>query len=183
MIIHQIKDLSDSYVISLLKDGLQHIAADHLLENYHPDWANNPANLFYILKEGRFDYGNYFVMEEDGKYVGSAGWNPYGDVALVLTRAFIPVSERRKYNMAHYLLPIIFEETFDFKKLWITCNDYNFTIYQALTRLQDGKSAGLFSTWPPIYKKFVPVGKKTVYYTEQYVAEYIRNNDDTARKN
>jgi hypothetical protein len=183
MIVHQIKDLSNSYVTKLLKDGLQHIAADHLLENYHPDWANNPANLFYILKEGRFDYGNYFVMEEDGKYVGSAGWNPYGDVALVLTRAFIPVSERRKYNMAHYLLPIIFEETFDFKKLWITCNDYNFTIYQALTRLQDGKSAGLFSTWPPIYKKFVPVGKKTVYYTEQYVAEYIRNNDDTARKN
>ena len=178
-----INDLSNHYVINLLKHSLSTINDLDTVKNYHPDYSNTPGNLFYILAEGRYQNGNYFVMEEDGKYVGSAGWNPYGDVALVLTRAFIPVAERRKYNMAQYLLPVIFEQTLDFKKLWITCNDYNFAIYQALTRLQDGKSAGLFSAWPPIYKKFVPVGKKTVYYTEQYVAEYIRNNDDTARKN
>jgi hypothetical protein len=181
MIIHAITDLSKTATVDFLKAGLSKETAN--LENYHPDFADNPANLFYVLKEGRFINGNYFVMEEDGKYVGTAGWNPYGDVALVLTRAFIPVAERRKYNMAQYLLPVIFEQTLDFKKLWITCNDYNFAIYQALTRLQDGKSAGLFSAWPPIYKKFVPVGKKIVNYTEQYVAEYIRNNDDTTRKN
>lgn len=178
-----INDLSNHYVINLLKHGLSTINDLDTGKNYHPDHSNTPGNLFYILAEGRYQNGNYFVMEEDGKYVGSAGWNPYGDVALVLTRAFIPQAERRKYNMAQYLLPVIFEQTLDFKKLWITCNEYNFTIYQALTRLQDGKSAGLFSAWPPIYKKFVPIGKKTVYYTEQYVAEYIRNNDDTARKN
>jgi hypothetical protein len=172
MIIHAITDLSDTATVDFLKDGLSKETVN--LENYHPDFSDNPANLFYILKDGRFKDGNYFVMEEDGKYVGSAGWNPYGDVALVLTRAFIPVAERRKYNMAHYLLPVIFEQTLNFKKLWITCNDYNFTIYQALTRLHEGKSAGLFSSWPEVYKNFVPIGKKTVNYTEQYVAEYKR---------
>ena len=174
MKIHSIHDLSNNYVVDMLRDNLLTVTESNLVKNYHPDFSNNPANLFYVLKDGRFKHGNYFVMEEDGKYVGSAGWNPYGDVALVLTRAFIPVAERRKYNMAHYLLPIIFEHTLDFKKLWITCNDYNFTIYQALTRLHEGKSAGLFSSWPAIYKNFIPIGKQTVNYTEQYVAEYKR---------
>lgn len=175
MIIHSIKDLSDTAIVNFLKAGLSKETTN--LENYHPDFSDNPANLFYILKDGRFKNGNYFVMEEDGKYAGSAGWNPYGDVALVLTRAFIPLAERRKYNMAHYLLPVIFEQTVNFEKLWITCNEYNFTIYQALTRLQEGKSAGLFSAWPDIYKKFVPIGKKVVNYTEQYIAEYSRTVD------
>lgn len=169
MIVHAINDLSNRSVVDFLKLGLEEAEG---LENYHPDFSNNPANLFYILKEGRYKHGNYFVMEEDGKYVGSAGWNPYGEVALVLTRAFIPASERRKYNMATHLLPIMFDQTTAYEKLWITCNDHNITIYDALTRLQDGKSAGLFAAWPLIYKKFVPIGKKVVNYTEQYVAEY-----------
>lgn len=175
MIIHSINDLSNTSVVEFLKLGLAKETAN--LENYHPDFSNHPANLFYTLKEGRFQKGNYFVMEEDGKFAGSAGWNDYDNVALVLTRAYIPVSHRRQYNMATYLLPIIFEQTYNYEKLWITCNEYNFVIYQALTRLQQGKSAGLFSAWPEIYKKFVPIGKKTVNYTEQYIAEYSRSVD------
>ena len=171
MIIHSVNDLSNIGVINFLKHGLEEAVG---LENYHPDVSSNPANLFYILKEGRYKHGNYFVMEEDGKYAGSAGWNPYGDVALVLTRAFIPTWCRVKYNMAYHLLPIIFDQTVSYERLWVTCNDYNFSIYQALTRMQSGKSAGLFESWPPIYKKFVPIGKKIVNYTEQYVAEYKR---------
>jgi hypothetical protein len=142
-----------------------------LLTNYHPDYENSPGNLFYILKDGRYKIGNYFIMEEDGKYIGSAGWNPYNDVALVLTRAFVPEEFRGHFNMANYLLPAMFKETTDFNKLWITCNDYNITIYQALTRLSQGK---LSIPWPDIYKNFTPIGKRTVYYTEQYVAEYKR---------
>lgn len=171
MIVHAINDLSNKSVVDFLKHGLEE--ADSL-ENYHPDFSNNPANLFYILKEGRYKHGNYFVMEEDGKYAGSAGWNPYGEVALVLTRAFIPSSERRKYNMATHLLPIMFDQTTAYEKLWITCNDYNIAIYHALTRLSQGKSAGIFNSWPDIYKKFKPAGIKFVNNTSQYVAEYTR---------
>lgn len=178
MKIHSIQDLSNNYVVNMLKDNLQTVTEPDLVKNYHPDFSDNPANLFYILKDGRFKNGNYFVMEEDGEYAGSAGWNPYNDVALVLTRAFIPVTERMKYNMANYLLPLIFEQTFNFEKLWITCNDHNIAIYQALTRLQDKKSAGLVGAFPDVYKKFVPIGKKIVNYTEQYVAEYSKTSKE-----
>ena len=172
MIIHAITDLSNTATVDFLKSGLAKETAN--LENYHPDFSNNPANLFYILKDGRFKHGNYFIMEEDGKYIGSAGWHPYGDVALVLTRAFIPVVERRKYHMATYLLPKMIGESCMFSKLWITCNDYNIVIYHALTRLSEGKSAGLFSSWPPIYKNFKPLGVRLVNTVPQYVAEYSR---------
>ena len=174
MKIHTINDLSNLAVINILKNGLSKITDQKILANYHPDFENTSGNLFYIIKEGRFKVGNYFVMEEHGEYVGSAGWNQYEDVALVLTRAFVPPAHRQKYNMAKYLLPIMFDQTCEYKRLWITCNGYNYVIYQALIRLQQGKSAGLFEPWPEIYKNFVPIGKRIVNYTEQYVAEYLR---------
>jgi len=34
----------------------------------------------------------------------------------------------------------------------------------------------LFNDWPEIYRKFVPIGKRDIYYTEQYVAEYQSND-------
>lgn len=173
MIVHTINDLSNKSVVDFLKLGLEEAEG---LENYHPDFSNNPANLFYILKEGRYKHGNYFVMEEDGKYVGSAGWNPYGEVALVLTRAFIPKKFRGKFVMASNLLPMIFEESVFYKKLWITCNEYNYSIYKGLSRLNSNKSSGIFLQWPDLYKNFVPIGKKVINYTPQYVAEYIRND-------
>jgi hypothetical protein len=82
--------------------------------------------------------------------------------------------ERRKYHMATYLLPKMIRESYMFSKLWITCNDYNIVIYHALTRLSEGKSAGLFSSWPPIYKNFKPLGVRLVNTVPQYVAEYSR---------
>jgi len=69
----------------------------------------------------------------------------------------------------------MFNETHNYKKLWITCNDYNISIYNAITRLNNGKSAGLFDQWPSIYKNFKPIGKKVVNSVEQYVLEYKRN--------
>jgi hypothetical protein len=56
--------------------------------------------------------------------------------------------------------------------LYITANGYNSAIYQWFVRANEGKSPGLFSDWPDIYKNFKPIGKKNIYYTEQYVIEY-----------
>lgn len=181
MIIHTINDLSNTKIIDFLKRGLEEtIRLENGLENYHPDFSDNNANLFYILKQGRYKNGNYFIMEEDGKYAGSAGWNPYFYenelLALGLTRAFVPVQCRTKFYLANHLLPIVLDQSISYKKLWITCNDYNFTIYQTLARLQLGKSSTFNSVVPSIYKKFVPIGKKIVNFKEQYVAEYIREN-------
>jgi hypothetical protein len=171
MIIHSVKDLSNSVAVNLLKKEFSKISDETILANYHPDFESVPGNFFRILNEGRYSIGNYLVMEEDGKYFGSAGWNDYEGIALILTRAFVPKELRGRFNMAKYLLPVMFSETENYNRLWITCNDYNFTIYQALTRLSQGKAS---TPWPDVYKKFVPIGKKIVYYTEQYVAEYKR---------
>lgn len=171
MIVHSIQDLSNQSIIDMLKREFSKISDNQILVNYHPDYADSPGNFFQILKDGRYLQGNYFVMEQDGIYVGSAGWNKHEDVALILTRAFVPKEFRGHFNMAKYLLPIMFKETKDFDRLWITCNDYNVTIYRALTRLSQGKTA---TPWPDVYKNFTPIGKRIVHNIDQYVAEYKR---------
>lgn len=172
MIVHQIKDLSNSYVIALLKDGLQHIAEDHLLENYHPDNQHNPANLFYTLAHGRFLTGNYYVLEdENGKYMCSAGWNQLNDeIALGLVRAYTIPRYRSHFLLGKHILPNILEETKNYKKVWLTFNEYNKKIYDVIALMNQGKSLA----WPEDYKKFSPTGTKVVNNTLQYVAEYQR---------
>jgi hypothetical protein len=113
-------------------------------------------------------------MEQDGQYAGSAGWNEFEDVVLLLTRAYIPPEYRRRYFLAKHLMPLMLKETRFYEKVWITCNEYNKPIYHAIERLQSGKSAGLFDQWPEIYKKFVPIGTRQIYSTTQYVAEYCK---------
>jgi len=175
MKIHAINDLSNSYVIGLLEENLQAVTQSNLIKNYHPDYSEHPGNLFLILDQGRYKKGNYFVLENNGKYICSAGWNEYEDVALLLTRAYIKKEYRRNYFLAEFLLPLMFEETHKYDKLWITCNGYNKSIYNAFERMAQGKSVGLFDQWPDTYKKFKPIGTKMVYNTEQYVAEYNKN--------
>ena len=172
MIIHRINDLSNSYVIKLLKDGLQHIAEDHLLENYHPDNKHNPANLFYILKNGRFLIGNYYVLEDNnGQYMCSAGWNQLNDeIALGLVRAHTTPQYRSHFLLGKHILPNILEETKNYKKVWLTFNEYNKKIYDVIALMNQGKSL----PWPKNYRKFSPIGTHTVNNTLQYVAEYQR---------
>jgi hypothetical protein len=174
MEIHAIQDLSNNYVTNLLKNNLKEITKPELIQNYHPDYSETPGNLFNILANGRYDIGNYFVMEEDGKYAGSAGWNEFEDVVLLFTRAYIPPEKRRNYFLAKHLMPLMLKETRFYDKVWITCNEYNRSIYHGLEKLQAGQPAGLFDQWPEIYKKFVPIGVQKIYNTNQYVAEYRR---------
>ena len=65
MIIHEIHDLSNKYVIELLLKGLSKITDEQYVTNYHPDYASNTGNLFYILEQGRYVKGKYYVLEED----------------------------------------------------------------------------------------------------------------------
>lgn len=179
MDLHSINDLSNKKLINFLKKNLNTIDDKNIIKNYHPKYKNVPGNLFYILNEGRYKVGNYYILEENEKLIACAGWNHYNDdTALLLTRAFISEEYRRKYFLSKFFLPRMFEETTKYKKLWITCNEYNISIYHAIERLNNGKSAGLFDQWPSIYSKFKPIGKKIVNYTEQYVLEWNSNNYD-----
>ena len=177
MVIHEIHDLTNLYVTSLLKQGLSQINDEQYVTNYHPDYSSNTGNLFYILKQGRYVKGKYYVLEEDGKFVCSGGWNEYeSDIALMLTRLYITPEHRAKYHAGNYILPKALEETKGYKHIWITCNEYNKSIYHWFDRANKGKRTALFNDWPEIYRKFVPIGKRDIYYTEQYVAEYQPND-------
>lgn len=177
MIIHQIHDLTNEPVIALMSEVLSKITDTNVIANYHPDYADVPGNLFYVLAQGRYreGYGKYYVIEEDGKYVCSAGWNEYEldtDIALMITRMFVNPEFRSQYYIGTHILPLALEEVKDYKFIWATCNEYNSVMVRWLERIAKNKSTQFY--WPEIYKRFNLIGKRTIYYTEQYVVEFAK---------
>ena len=179
MQLHQIHDASNRFIISLLEASFSKITNTNLVKNYHPDYKNEPANIFYILNDvtGRYRRGCYYVLEDNNEYVCSAGYNEYEldpSIALALTRAYVDPKHRSKYYMGEYILPKIIENTREYKHLYITADSFNSAIYQWFYRANAGKRPAMFNDWPDIYRKFKPIGKKNIYYTEQYVMELTR---------
>lgn len=173
MIIYPLHDFSNKHAIKILEDGLSKIDDQTIIKNYHPDYASDPANLFYILSAGRYapGYGTYFMMEDGGKYICSAGWNRYAEydnVALILSRMFIDPEHRGKYLIGSHILPICLGESIiNHQKLWMTYHVVNHKTKKWFDRWRNN------SMVPHDYKKFLYIGIKTIYYTQQYVYEYI----------
>ncbi len=179
MKIHVIHDLSNPHVINILKKEFNTITDTNIISNYHPDYSDTTGNLFYLLQSGRYteSKGKYWVMEENGEYLGSAGWNEYEldpDVALVLTRTYVSKKFRGQYLLATHLLLMMLQEASNYQKTWLTVNEHNDVLYQWFLRSAENKRPALFNNWPQIYKKFYPLGKKDIYYTQQYVMEYTK---------
>lgn len=177
MVVKTIHDLSNTTLVDKMKAAMSLVTDPNLMPNYHPDFADKPGNLFYVLKEGRYspDKGKYSIILDNDEYVSSAGWNKYElepNVALMCTRMYIVPSRRSQYHIGRLVLPVAIEEaSINHDKLWITCNDYNSFIYQWFLRSSQGKLGSLDKPWPDVYKRFKPIGIKNVYYTDQYVAE------------
>ena len=173
--IYQINDLSNSKVNNILRIGITEdmFSNDDILKNYLYSYRHDPANLFHMLHEGRYKNSCYFVIvDQQDQFIASAGWNHYdNDTALVLTRMVVHPKYRTKYLIGNLVLPIMLEQTEKYKKVWITANDYNQSIYKWFDRNTQGKSSALYSNWPPVYKKFKPIGKQKVNHIEQWVAE------------
>lgn len=169
-----INDISNKKCISLLESNFRQITQSNLIKNYHPDFKNQPENIFFNLENNRYSIGNYFILlDNDDNYVCSAGWHRYNDdTALLLTRAYVTDKYRTLYPMAEFILPGILRESKDFKKRWITVNKYNFIMYKWWERAACGKSTSIGNDWPDIYKKFRPIGWQTVNFVEQLVVEY-----------
>lgn len=182
MKIHEIHDTSNTTVIDILKHGLSRTNNSAYAKNYHPDYSDNSANLFYVLNSGRFrqGHGKYFVVTDDAdKYMCSLGWNEYDldpTVAIVLSRMYIALEYRNQFIIGKHILPQVMTEAQHYERIWITANDHNKAIYNYFERVQSGQRATLFNDWPDIYKQFKPIGKHTVYYTPQWVAEYTKEN-------
>lgn len=173
--IYEINDLSDQQIIEILKTGISKdmFKKENLLENYLYEHRDKPANLFYILENGRYSAGKYFIVTDyNNNFVASAGWNHYtDDIALLLTRMIVHPTYRTQYIIGKEVLPLMIEQTKNYKKLWITANDYNKSIYDWFDRSYQGKSTALFNNWPEIYKKFKPIGQRTVNHVLQWVVE------------
>jgi len=179
MQLHQIHDASNRFIIGLLEDSFSKIINSNLVKNYHPDYKNETSNIFYILNDvnGRYSRGCYYVLEENNEYICSAGYNEYeldSSIALALTRAYVDPKHRSKYYMGEYILPKIIENTTQYEHLYITADSFNSAIYQWFDRANTGKRPAMFNDWPDIYRKFKPIGKKNIYYIEQYVMELTR---------
>jgi len=177
MKVHTIQDLTNSKVLKILELGLMSVDDTRILKNYHPDYKHDPANLFYILEQGRYKIGKYFVLtDDDDNYMASAGWNEYNnDIALCLTRMYISPKYRSNFMIGKFVLPAIFTETTEYNKLWMTVNDYNKPLYNWFVRNQRTNNIG---NWPESYKKFKPIGQKMVNHTMQYTLEYDRSKEN-----
>ena len=175
MRIHQLNDLSDRYLVGLLEQGLSVVTDPDIKHNYSPEFRECDANLFYILQNGRYSTGCYYIIEDHDELVACAGWNKYNDdTALVLTRAFVAENYRTSYIMGEKLLPLMIHSTVAYKNVWITCNEYNKSIYNWFERKAAGRRTTMFADWPEIYSRFEPIGKKIVYNTEQYIVQLKR---------
>jgi len=176
MIIRSIQDLSNQHIVGILEKEFSKITDPAIVENYHPKHSRNPGNLFFILENGRYKIGNYSViLDDDENFIASAGWNQYEldhSVALLLTRMYVSPQHRTQYYIGNHILPVALIEAAEYKHKWITCNEHTIMIYEWFTRAAQKKRSALYSDWPDIYKKFRPIGKKNIYYIDQYVAEY-----------
>jgi hypothetical protein len=79
-----------------------------------------------------------------------------------------------QYLLAKHILTKAIEETKNYHNVWLTVNEYNKAVYDWFVRKEENKRSALFNDWPEIYKNFKPVGKKNVYYVDQYVVELQR---------
>lgn len=172
MVCYELHDGSHSAGLTLLQDSFSRIDDPNLIKNYHPDYTGSPGNFFTVLAEGRYASGNgkYYVIEEDGVYICSAGWNKYQlalDTALLLSRMYVSPQHRGKYTVGKHIFPrALSEARIDHSRLWVTFNGYNAKWRKWFETV---KVRGLV---PEHYRNFNYVGVMDVYYTSQYVYEY-----------
>lgn len=180
MKIHEIHDIHNSYVTDLLKDEFSKIQDPTFFENYHPNYKDRPANIFYILEHtNRYKNGAYYVLENAGQYILSAGWNQYEydpSIALIITRLYISPKYRRRLLMSEYILPKIIEETKEYFHTYVTVNEYNRNLYNSFIRARNKKV--LRHPHIELYRNLVPRGKMNIYFTEQEVLEYSRHENN-----
>jgi len=171
--IHQITNI-DNEIVEILKNGISRdmFGSDQLAVNYLYEYRDTPGNLFYILNQGRYNTGKYFVLTINDQYIASAGWNHYtDDTALLLTRMLVVPEYRGSYILAKTVLQEMIDQSSNYKNQWITFNDYNLTLYKWFERVEQGKCGALFNAWPEIYARFKPIGQHKINHTLQHVVE------------
>lgn len=173
MEIHIIHDCSSTAAVRLLSGALSTIVDTKIIKNYHPDYSTIPGNLFYILNSGRYSEGNgaYYIIEDDGVYICSAGWNTYEldrSVGLILSRMYVAPAARGKFTVGKHILPLAYASAITKHNiLWMTFNDHNSKYRKWFEEYENSPLV------PDLYRKFSYIGTKDVYYTQQHVYQYL----------
>jgi len=173
MIIHQIKDLSNEYVISLLIEGL----VDCGDPNLDPRYSNESRNLFYKLNTNRYENGCYLVLENNQEFIGSGGWYQYEKDIALCTRLYFNKNYRQKNLVSYHMMPIIMEQTVNYPKVWISFNDHNKGLYDMFCRFQQNKKSSLGFKWGEVFTLFKPIGIHRVNKVDQYIVEFNRDSN------
>lgn len=162
--LYRVTDTSNQHAMAILRRGLSTATGDQkTLENYHPDYSSNNANLFYILEHGRYAAGAYFfVCDEQDNFLASSGWHPYNETtALVSSRAYVAPAGQFQYPIATFITPVAIREAWSYPELWMCFNEHNYGFFKGFSR---GK-------WEnhPTYKYFEPAGEAVVNHTHQWI--------------
>jgi len=171
--IYKIQDLSNQLVNQILEQGLSDMNENPALErNYSPAYAYDHANLFYLLAQGRFQQGCYYVLtDKNDRYIGSAGWNHHDKItALVMVRMYVSKEYRSSYILGHTILPGIIKDVDRYRRIWMTMNQYNKSLYAWFLRKERTGNSGM-ANWPEIYNNFKPIGIRVVNSVDQFVVE------------
>jgi len=178
IIIHEIHDLENRYVTDLLVKGL----SESTSTIYNPNYSDKLGNIFFILDQRRFaeGRGTYYVMEKNGEMICSTGWNEYDldpTIALGFTRLYVPEKHRRNFYASQYLTDKILDATQDYDKLWLAHGQDSLHLYDRYVYFHEhGKNK--HESYSNFYSRFKPIGELEIYYTKQWVVEYIKPDEN-----
>lgn len=179
--IYRIQDLSDEHTIGILRRGLDLPGEPNALRrNYSAEFSYDPANLFHQLAQGKYQNGCYYVVaDHEDRYIGSAGWYHHDrHTALIMTRMYVSQEHRTSYILGNMVLPRILNEVRRYRRVWMTMNQYNKSLYTWFLRKEQRGNSGI-ANWPAAYNNFKPIGMKVVNGVDQFVVELIKGEGMT----
>jgi hypothetical protein len=147
---------------------------EYFIANYEPKNHLSNTNLFYLLNSGRYHSGDFYMLFEEGNFVGCSGWFEHEGSIIAMSRAYLALKYRSQSVLAQSLLPLIISLNKDRRlPIIMTFNENRRQVYECFERIQAGKSFLLGQEWPEVFKLFKPKGKKKLFGYDQYIVEFL----------
>lgn len=146
-------------------------------ENYNSD---EPQSLKTLLATNqRFVNGDYTIVMNRGRPVAAAGYHPYKDDMLILTRAYTWPEHRPSKFISNKILPYhILQSIGHANKCWMYVNEHNRRIFELLQKNGASGVAGQTNKHH-LYEHFVFQDEpQMVYGVKQYLASIDLNDPD-----
>lgn len=137
-----------------------------------------PHTLFYKLTTGQYQEYllGHLVADSSRKTVVSGGMQDLEDGStLILTRLFVHPKHRMHLYIQHLLDVLLHLLIFKYKdndrRVYISFNAYNKSLYDWFVRKQEGRSGSIGRQWPKVFEEFKPAGIRSINGVSQFVCE------------